>query len=235
MIVVASNLHGNAIALRKLLEEVERLREEGKDIKGVFVLGVFGYMPFPRETMNLIVEKGISVTRGWHDHLIAKWRDMSEDEKEEIPELDRLVVEWNRERLGKEGRSWIRNDVPAFLSRRFGDNEFLFTYGSPFDPINGRVLPNQPSTYYDQFLSPLKEYEMLVVGGYEPFVAETKHGKVVCPGSCGIYPKPTFVLIDTRGLDVSFYEFEFDRGMVERRIKEENLPDDLMRILHHGV
>ncbi len=233
MIIVASNLHGNAIALMRLLEEVEKLREDGKDIKGVFVLGVFGYMPFPRETMEIVVGNDVSVTRGWHDHLIAKWNDMSEEEKEDLPALDRFVVEWNREKLGKDGRAWIRNDVPSYLSRRFGNNEFLFTYGTPFDPIGSSVLPNQPSTYYDQL--PLKEYEMLIVGGYEPFVAETQHGKVVCPGACGVYPRPTFVLIDTRGLDVSFYEFEFDRGGVERRIREEGLPEDLIRILHHGV
>ncbi len=238
MIVVASNLHGNLIALNSLLEEVEKLKDEGKDIKGIYILGVFGYMPYPKEVHEAIVRNRIVVTRGRIDHLIARWRDLSDEEKNEIPEFDRFIVEWNREKLGKEGRSWIRNEVPGFLAEKFGENEFLFTFGSPFDPINGEVLPNQPSTYYEQFLAPLKKYEMLIVGGYEPFVAETSYGKVVCPGVCGFYRKgesPTFALIDTRSLDVSFYDFEFDRGEVERKIREENLPEEIIKILHHGL
>ncbi len=238
MIVVASNLHGNLMSLRKLLEEVEKLKDEGKDIKKVYILGVFGYMPYPKEVLEEVVEKDLEVTRGRLDHFIAKWKDMSDDEKSEIPELDRFMVEWNREKLGKEGRSWIRNEVPAFLTEKFGDNEFLFTYGSPFDPINGEVLPNQPSSYYESVLSPFKKFEMLVVGGYEPFVAETPYGKIVCPGVCGFYRRgnsPTFAVIDTRSLDVSFYDFDFDRGVVERKIKEEGLPEDVVRVLHHGL
>ena len=236
MIVVASNLHGNVVALRRLLEEVEKLKDEGKDIKKVFILGVFGYMPYPKEVLEEV--KGLEVARGRLDHLIAKWKDMSEDEKSEIPELDRFIVEWNREKLGKDGRRWIRNEVPAFLTEKFGDNEFLFTYGSPFDPINGEVLPNQPSSYYENLLAPFKKFEMLVVGGYEPFIAETQYGKIVCPGVCGFYRRgnsPTFALIDTRSLDVSFYDFDFDRGVVERKIKEEGLPEEVISILYHGL
>ena len=61
---------------------------------------------------------------------------------------------------------------------------------------------------------------MLIVGGYKPFVTETSYGKVVCPEICGFYRKgesPTFALIDTRSLDVSFYEFEFDRVKLKGR------------------
>ncbi len=238
MIVVASNLHGNLIALNALLEEVEKLKDEGKEIKGIYVLGIFGYMPYPKEVMERIIEEGITTTRGRIDHLIAKWKDISEDEKEDMPELLRFIVEWNRDKIGKEGRNWIRNEVPSFLAEKFGDNEILFAYGCPFDPIHGEVLPNQPTSYYEQIIRPFKKYEMIVVGGHEPFIAETTYGKIVCPGTCGIYTKasnPTFALIDTRNLDVSIYDFEFDTGEVEKKIKEENLPEEIVRILHHGV
>jgi len=42
------------------------------------------------------------------------------------------IVEWNWEEMGREARKWIRNDVPALLFEKFGDNEFgtvnLLTY-----------------------------------------------------------------------------------------------------------
>ena len=104
MIVVASNLHGNLIALNRLLEEVEALKEEGKDIEGIFILGIFGYMPYPREVYEVLRKSDVTVVRGRIDHLISRWGDMSEEEKEEVPEFDRFVVEWNRESLGTDFR-----------------------------------------------------------------------------------------------------------------------------------
>ena len=238
MIVVAANLHGNFVALKSMLESVEDIKEdlkkEGREIKEIFILGVFGYMPFPRETYEFLSQSDIRCVRGKFDHLIAKWPDMDEEEKRELPKLDRLVVEWNRSKLESEGRRWIRFEIPSFLLRKYGDNEVFFVFGDPFDPIGGEVLPNMPTSYYEKFLAPFK-YEIMVVGSRKPFIAETVHGKIVGVGVCGLKESPTFALIDTRNLDVSFYDFDFDAGEVERRIEEENLPKELVDILHHGI
>ncbi|RUM44619.1 MAG: metallophosphatase family protein, partial [Desulfocapsa sp.] len=69
MIVVASNLHGNVIALNSLLEKVERLKDDGLKIRGVYILGVLGYMPYPKETYETIVKNGVIAVRGKFDHL----------------------------------------------------------------------------------------------------------------------------------------------------------------------
>ncbi len=114
-------------------------------------------------------------------------------------------------------------------------------YGSPYDPINGLVKPNQPSSYYESILAPFKKYEMLVVGGYKRFIVETMYGKVACPGTCGVYAsQPSFAMIDTRSLDVSFEEFDFESGKVGNDIKDrltelsEDELDTISGILHHG-
>lgn len=236
MIVVASNLHGNVVALKALLEMVERIKEN-YDVKGIYVLGVFGYMPFPRETYELMREKGIKAVRGRIDHLIAEWHELDEEEKSNLSDFERKVIEWNWDALGRDGRKWLRNEVPGFLSERFGDNEILMVYGSPFDPINGNVLPNQPSSYYESILAPFRKYEMIIVGGYERFVAETMYGKIACPGVCGIARNPSFAIIDSRSLDVSFEEFEFEASDVEREVKERMKDLDVEAIidfLYHG-
>jgi predicted phosphodiesterase len=237
MIVVASNLHGNVVALNSLLEKVERLKDDGLRIRGVYILGVLGYMPYPKETYETIVKNGVITVRGKFDHLIAEWQEMSEEEKDNLSELESKLIEWNWDKLGRDGRKWLRNEIPTFLAEKIGDNEFLFVYGSPFDPINGFVKPNQPSSYYESLIAPFKKYEMIIVAGYERFVAETIHGKIVCPGSCGIYSdtKPSFAVIDTRSLDVSFEEFDFEKKVVEDKIKEEGLPEEVIKILYHGL
>ncbi len=198
-------------------------------------------MPYPKETYELIVKNGIKAVRGKIDHLIAEWHELEEEDKESLPELERKIVEWNWDKLGREGRKWLRNEVPSFLAEKIGDNEFLFVYGSPYDPINGFVKPNQPSSYYESMLAPFRKYEMLVVGGYERFVVETMYGKVVCPGTCGIYAgQPSFAMIDTRSLDVSFEEFDFESSKVENDVKDRltELSEDelntILNVLHHG-
>jgi len=71
--------------------------------------------PYPKDVHEAIIGNGIVATRGRIDHLIAR-RGLSDEEKEEIPEFERFIVEWNREKLGKERRSWIRNEVLGFLA-----------------------------------------------------------------------------------------------------------------------
>ena len=242
-IAVVSNLHGNLKAFATALGEIEKLKERGKDIEKVVVIGIFGYMPYPKEVYKLLSQaSNILCVRGRIDHVIAKWSDMSEEEKEEFraeePFLAK-IVEWNWEEMGREARKWIRNDVPAFLFEKFGDNEFAFSYGKPFN-IHSEVKPKMPLSYYESIMSSIKKYEMLVVAGYEPLLAETVYGKIVCPGGTGIHKrnmKPSFAVIDTASLDVSFHEFDYARKEVEDRLRELELPEfnKLLDLLYHGI
>ncbi len=238
-IAVASNLHGNLIAISEMLSEVERLKEDGEKIERIYVLGVFGFFPFAREVYELISGSDgyIEAIRGRYDHAIVRVSEEREALLEEFSEIEMKAIEWNYENLGREGRKWLRNYVPAFIAERFGDNEFFFCYGSPFDLLKGEVLPRQPTSYYEAMLSPIRKYEMLIVAGSERFVAETKYGKVVCPGALGYYrrdEKPSFAVVDTRDLDVYFTDIDFRRSEVEERIKSEGLPEEFTKFLYHG-
>jgi len=97
-----------------------------------------------------------------------------------------------------------------------------------------------PLSYYESIMSSIKKYEMLVVAGYEPLLAETVYGKIVCPGGVGIHRKkmkPSFAVVDTASLDVSFHEFDYAKKEVEDRLKELKPPelDRLLDMLYHGV
>jgi len=242
-VAVISNLHGNLLAIASALSKIERLKEDGNEIHRIYVLGVFGLMPYPKEVFQFISNAdNIHAVRGRHDHLIARWNEMSDEErerlKEKLPDFAIKMVEWSWEMLGKEGRNWIRNDVPAFIPEKFGENEILFIYGEPFNPIGEEVKPKMPTSYYESLLAPLRKYEMLVVAGPMSFIAETRYGKVICPGSAGLQPvknsKPSLAIIDTDNMYVAFDDFEFSKKDVEDKIREYNLPSELIDILHHG-
>ncbi len=238
-VAVISNLHGNLIAISAFLSEMEKLREKGESIDKIYVLGVFGYFPYPKEVCELISGSNgyIVPVRGLYDHAIARFSDEKEELVEELSELEYKIVEWNFEKLGRNCRKWLRNDVPAFLLEKFGNNDIFFVYGSPFNPISGQVKPKQPTAYYENIMAPFRKYEMIVVAGKEEFLVETRYGKIVCPGTVSFYQKerkPTYAIIDTRSLDVHFGAFDFKKSEVEGRIKEENLPEEALELLYHG-
>ncbi len=240
-IAVISNLHGNLVALSAFLSEIERLKEDGEDIQRIYVMGIVGYFPYPREVCELIKsgEGYLFPVRGFYDHAVVRYSDESEraDLREELSDFEFELVKWTFENMGRECRKWLRNYVPAFTAERFGNNEILFVYGSPFDPLKGRVEAKMPTSYYESIMAPIRKYEMVVVGGTDEFVAETVYGKVVCPGAIGFYrkgKKPSYAVVDTKTLDVYFGTIDFKRSEVEERIKEANLPGEVLDILYHG-
>ena len=235
-IAVISNVQGNLPALTNALAEIEKLKESGRKIEKVYILGLLGYFPYPKEVVEIVKNSdSIAAVRGKYDHLIARWEEIDEEDIEDLADFMIKTIEWNWKELGKL-RSWLRNELPAFLVENFGNNRFLFVYGDPFNPVNGEILLKRSTAYYEQFIAPLK-YDLIAVGSKEPFIAETRYGKIVCVGSIGFgvrNSKPTFAVIDTKTTDISFFDFEFNRKSVEDKIKENNLPQQLIEILYRG-
>ncbi len=84
-------------------------------------------------------------------------------------------------------------------------------------------LKNHP-TYYEAKFADLKKYEVIAVAGREPYAVNAKIGKIVCPGIAGLGKEPTFALVDTKTLHVSFETFSYNIKEVEDRIRELDVP-----------
>ncbi|WP_456329319.1 hypothetical protein [Archaeoglobus sp.] len=241
MIAILSNLHSNLPALAEILSRVEKLKEEGVDVKKVYILSAFGLMPYPEETYKLLSGsqgKIISVVAGKYDRLLAKWNDLSDEEKEELVGKELMdVIDLYWDMLGHEGRKWVRNMTERFIAEKFDWNEFYFTYGLLENP-DEMPAEKQPPTYYEAKFADLKKYEVIAVAGREPYAVNTKIGKIVCPGIAGLGREPTFALVDTKTLHVSFETFSYNIKEVEDRIKELNVPETtkeyLKDILYRG-
>jgi len=223
MIAILSNLHSNLPALVEILSRVERLKEEGVDVKKIYILSAFGLMPYPEETYKLLSGRQgeiISVVSGKYERLLAKWNELSDEEKEEKVGRELLrVIDLYWDMIGREGRKWIRNMVERFIAEKFGSNEFYFTYGLLENP-DEMPAEKQPPAYYEAKFADLKKYEVIAVAGREPYAVNTKIGKIVCPGISGLGRVPTFALVDSKTLHVSFETFSYNIREVEDRIKE---------------
>ena len=244
---VLANIAGNFPALAAALEKLERLKEEGYMVDRYYILGnLVGLFPYPQEVLNTLrglrKDNRVRMIRGELDQFIA-----TSDPHSEGPDyIDRLDLEphikaplkhtW--EKLGHAGREYIR-DIPIYLIDRIGKNEIFGVYGSPLSPFKGRVLPEQPPSYYEAVMRPVKDNELLLVASPRyPVNAMTRYGRVVCPGSIGIplgkAHRATFALVDTETLHTKFFEVEYDKKLVEERIRREGLPNELIRVLYHG-
>ncbi|MET1123697.1 MAG: hypothetical protein ABWW66_00340 [Archaeoglobaceae archaeon] len=220
MIIALANLHSNLLALAEILSYAERMKEEGTSVEAVYVISPFGLMPYPREVYELLHEKPefIRVVAGKYDRLLAKWSELSEEEKESYGVVAEVLdVYWDM--LGHEGRKWVRNMEESFLTERFGDNEFYFVYGLLEAP-DEMPLENEPPSYYEAKFAELRKYEVIVVAGRKQYVVPTRIGKFVCPGVAGLGRTADFAVIDTKGLAVSFDSVEYKVSEVEDAIEQ---------------
>ncbi|WP_048055011.1 metallophosphoesterase family protein [Thermococcus onnurineus] len=246
-VAVLANINGNLPALAKALERIEELKEEGYKIEKYYILGnIIGLFPYPREVLDtlddLIKKDTVKVIRGEFDQIIAASDPHAEGpdyiNRLDIPMHIKVALKHTWEVLDHEGREFIR-DLPVYLVDRIGKNDVFGVYGSPLNPFEGVVLPDQPTSYYESIMRPVKDYEILLVASPKyPVNAMTRYGRVICPGSVGFPPgrehKATFALVDVDTLHTKFIEVDYDKKLVEERIKREGLPEELIRILYHG-
>ncbi|WP_456369226.1 hypothetical protein [Geoglobus sp.] len=221
MIAIVSNVSSNLPALAEFLSRIERLKESGKQVDKIYIISAFGLMPYPYETFRLLREKpdSVRVALGRYDRLLAKWGELEEGERRELAGDLAEVFDAYWDMLGHDGRKWLRSEPESFLTDKFDSNEFYFTYG-PVDQPESMPQEDEPPSYYESRFGELKKYEVVAVAGKRHYVVNTKIGKIVCPGMLGIGKEPTFALVDTKTLAVSFESYTYNVKEVEDRISE---------------
>lgn len=238
-IVLMANINGNFPAFAAALSKIEELKEEGYRIEKFYILGnVVGVFPYAREIFDaledLIKKNDVRVIRGKYDQIIAEAENRRDIDAIGEPEYVKKALKHAWESLDHDGREFIR-ELPIYLVDKIGGNEIFGVYGSPLNPIEGTVLPEQPQSYYEVLMRPMRRYELLLVGSSKlPFEAFTRYGKVISPGSLGIVPSreqnSTFALLNTEKLDAKFIEFEYEKKIIEEKIRS----GELVKLLYHG-
>ncbi|WP_456368963.1 metallophosphoesterase family protein [Thermococcus sp.] len=248
-VAVLANINGNLPALAKALEKIEALKEEGYEIEKYYVLGnIVGLFPYPKEVLDtlddLIRNNTVKVIRGEFDQVIAMSDPHAEGpdyiDKLSYPKYIKKALKYTWEKLDHDGREFIR-DLPIYLVDKIGKNDIFGVYGSPLNPFEGQVLPDQPTSYYEAIMRPVKDYEILFVASPKyPVNAMTRYGRVICPGSIGYPPsknhKATFALVEVDTLHTKFIEvdYEDEKRIIEEKIKKEGLPEEIIKILYRG-
>jgi len=128
-----SDIHGNQEALRAVLDDINQL-----EIKEIYCLGdVVGYGPNPRECIDLCLDLPVSIL-GNHDQAAIF-------DPDGFNPVALRAIYWTREELEeRRGNSTEKNrrwDFLGEMPRSKIEGELLFVHGSPRDPTNEYVFP----------------------------------------------------------------------------------------------
>jgi diadenosine tetraphosphatase ApaH/serine/threonine PP2A family protein phosphatase len=128
-----SDVHSNLEALRAVLEDI---RLQG--IQEIYCLGdVIGYGPNPRECLDLVREKCRVCILGNHDQAAMF-------DPDGFNPLALRAVYWTRDQLENGASPALINqrwDFLGELPRSREEPDFLFVHGSPREPTNEYVFP----------------------------------------------------------------------------------------------
>jgi putative phosphoesterase len=132
-LVIISDIHGNLVALKALLSDLQRRR-----VRKILCLGdVAATGPQPGEVIELLQSLHWPCVIGNTDEALARgipdlppakeWKALPEKERERMLELD----EWTRKQLGRSHRNYLSTFKPTITFKPKNGPSFLCYHGSP--------------------------------------------------------------------------------------------------------
>lgn len=225
---IISDIHANASALRRVLEDA---RINGAE-KVVCLGDIVGYGPLPEETINLAKESCDVVLAGNHDDAVTGKMDTRD-----FTGLAGDAIARHREVISANNRKWL-----ATLPYVFQGNGFIASHGDFTEPSKFYYVDdeNDAAANFSTTVSPLLFVGHTHVSGLfvigesgiphrlEPtdFTLEDNKRYIVNPGSVG-YPREqdgicrsSYVLFDSEQRTVTFHFLPFTVSSVMQRGKQ---------------
>lgn len=195
-----SDVHGNAVALETVLEDMP-------DVDAIVCAGdVVGYGPSPGECIAEIRDREIPTVEGNHDRAVVEGQPYESGDQWASLTLSEERTSWladlPRERLLFDGRMKVVHDHPEERNR--------YTRPAAFDPIL------------------LDDEDVLVLGHTHVQHAEVfEAGIVINPGSVGQPrdrdPDAAYAVVDLESMTVDLHRVPYDIEAVQRRIEDTSI------------
>ena len=194
-IALFSDVHGNGVALRQLLDEAPFAAADARAFLGDAV----GYFPAGEEVVRVLRVIADVAVQGNHDAMLTGTLPID-------PVADsvyRLAAQ--RAALGDESADYLAR-LPLTATR----DEALLVHGSPDDPLLGRLQPDTPDERIGALPSPL----VFVGQTHRPFIRRIGPSTLVNVGSVGLPRDGTgrgcYAVWDSVGGDVRLHSFALD-------------------------
>lgn len=176
-IVVFSDIHGNFIALEKMLKKTI-----GLNIDYYIHLGdIFGYFFEQKKIIKLFMEKNILNLKGNHDsYFLEVLADIKSEDK--YSKKYGLSYLHNSKQMNTQEKEYIHS-LKKVLNITYKNYKIFFCHGSPTDYLNGRIYPDTENL---EFLNSL-DYNLYFFGHTHYRLEKRVGGKMIMnPGSLGL-------------------------------------------------
>lgn len=213
-IAVISDIHGNSVALRALLDDFP------DDVDTIVCLGdVIGYGPSPAECVTLVQEHVSHTVEGNHE-VMLETPDAYRHHEMAYTGLQRAA-----DTLNDDQYEWVTS-LPA--QQTLCDGRVLLCHGHP-DPATPfrNVYPEQFPNLTPEFRE--RDTDIILMGPtHVQHKQQLETGVAVNPGSVG-QPRDgdsraAYAIVNTDELTASLHRVEYDIATVQERIKELDMP-----------
>lgn len=223
-IAFISDVHANVIALKAVIQEIDRL-----GIQTVVNAGdIIGYYPFPNETIRLLRERKVVSIRGNHD------RSVLSTNTNRMNMMASAAVRWTAEKMERENIGYLRS-LKDHMDVHFWNLRASVHHGSPFDE-DEYVYEDQIG---NEMLASCPGSKLLVLGHtHVPYIVHLDRGHVINPGSVGQPrdgdPRASFLVHDPMKGSFDIKRVDYDISAVENAVLKEGLPKELALRLWKG-
>jgi putative phosphoesterase len=175
--IVFSDIHGNHLALEKMLKKTADL-----NVDFYIHLGdVFGYFYNQKKVIDIFRNLNVINIKGNHDEYFISLKHNIGDVKM-LNNNYGTSYQMNFESLGNTDIDYISNLSDRY-EIKYKDYKIFFCHGSPFDLLNGRVYPDSNEFFRFNEL----EYDFIFMGHtHYQFIRESEDKIIVNPGSLGL-------------------------------------------------
>lgn len=120
-VAIISDIHSNAVALKKVLQTIK----EEHNVDSIVCLGdVIGYGPHPQECVRLIQEEADAFVRGNHDDSVLNPEEYRQNN------MAYKGLQYSKSRLTEDELEWVTSS-PYHASFTSGDSTYLITHAWP--------------------------------------------------------------------------------------------------------
>ncbi|MBC8552386.1 MAG: metallophosphoesterase family protein [Candidatus Brocadiales bacterium] len=236
-VIIISDIHGNLEALNKVLEYIDKLKEETR----VVCLGdIVGYGPNPAECFKIVTSLTDGICLGNHEDAI-----LNTDYDYQITSHARDAIRWTRDILDEETKETIKK-----LPLKIAEDNVLYVHASPDDPIQWKYISNTGNAYSSliemthslcfvghSHIPGVYCYQKTDSDG-KKFVISKKDKTIVNVGSVGQprdgSPMLSFAVFDDENWNVEIVRLEYDYHKTMAKIEKTNLPFHLAERLAIG-
>jgi predicted phosphodiesterase len=231
-IALIADIHGNAVALRSVLAEIERLEVDRIVCLGDVVAGG----PQPREVVRELRERGIPSVMGNADDEILHPSDPSQEQGDMVKIIE--ICNWNAGQMSDDELDFLAGFRPTLTLDADGQELALCVHGSPrsFDDI---IHAASDAGELDAMLAGVTAPVLAAAHTHFPFMRRHRELLVLNPGSVGrpydpappgspimFAPWAEFAILEFEdgGLSVNFQRVGYDISALHAAARASGMP-----------